>query len=300
MIRRTVIRPFDGSLSDAEGLLSVEQATFNESPYSPAQLCTMLTSGAQRAWLAIGGGSVVGFVAAFPTVGLRGACWEIDLLAVHPDWAGRGLATRLVRTAAAHGMRLARQARAAVASDNAASARTFARVGFRRTGTCELFIQRLEELSVQPWSGIDLTVREPTNLAEVGDWLSGESIPPGYGSSRLQEGRQGVPGPTLMVAEQGGQTSGYVELIQVQTLLYRGLWIESLAASKPLARTALIQTSLHRAVTMGLDEVGMLVPEGDHPLHESFKSAGFSSLGRFEWFTADLPLPGIASATGSA
>ena len=62
-------------------------------------------------------------VIAFLTNGRRGPCWEIDLLAVEPDWRGDGLATRLIRAAGAPGARMARRARAAVASDNEASLR---------------------------------------------------------------------------------------------------------------------------------------------------------------------------------
>ena len=68
----TTIRAFDGSLADAEGLLAVERATFDESPYSAEQVRAMLTEGSQRAWLALAAGQIVGFVIAFPTYGLGG------------------------------------------------------------------------------------------------------------------------------------------------------------------------------------------------------------------------------------
>ena len=49
----------------------------------------MLTDGPQRAWLAIADDRVAGFVVAFATTGLHGPRWEIDLLAVLPDWRRR-------------------------------------------------------------------------------------------------------------------------------------------------------------------------------------------------------------------
>ncbi len=58
----TEIRPFNGSLADAEGLLAVERATFNESPYSPNEVRGMLTHGTQRAWLALSLSATVRFV----------------------------------------------------------------------------------------------------------------------------------------------------------------------------------------------------------------------------------------------
>jgi ribosomal protein S18 acetylase RimI-like enzyme len=117
----TAIRPFDGSLADAEGLLAVEKATFGESPYSGEQVCDMLVNGPQHAWLAVGDGSIVGFVIAFATIGLHGTCWEIDFLAVLSDWRGRRLATRLICEAASQGETIARWARAVAPRGSSAS-----------------------------------------------------------------------------------------------------------------------------------------------------------------------------------
>lgn len=295
MLRDTIIRRFAGNLGEAEGLLAVERATFNESPYSAEQVQTMLTGGAQRAWLAVNGGQVIGFVAVFPTMGLRGPCWEIDLLAVHPDWTGQRLATRLVRTAATEGIEAARRARAAVAGDNAASARAFLRAGFRRAESCKLLIHQISGLSPRPWTALGVTVREETSLKEAARWLPEDTVSPAPGGSVTRDKPQGDGVPILFLAEYNGRPAGYGELIRVQTLLYRGLWIESLAASKQTVRVALVNEALNRAITMGLDEIGMMVPEGEQSLEETLLAAGFRSLGDFDWFRADLPLPGLAA-----
>jgi hypothetical protein len=83
-------------------------------------------------------------------------------------------------------------------------------------------------------------------------------------------------------------------LIEVQTLLYRGLWIESLAASTQTVRVALVNEALNRAMSMGLDEIGMMVPAGERSLQDALLAAGFRSLEDFDWLRADLPLPGLA------
>jgi GNAT superfamily N-acetyltransferase len=295
MSRDTIIRRFAGSLAEAEGLLAVERATFDESPYSAEQVQTMLAGGTQRAWLALNGGQVIGFVVAFPTTGLRGPCWEIDLLAVHPDWTGQRLATRLVRTAATAGIGAARRARAAVAGDNAASARAFLRAGFRRAESCKLLIQQIRGLSPRPWTALGVTVREATSLEEADDWLHEDTVPPVPGGSVTGDEPQVDGNPILLLAEYNGQPAGYGELIRVQTLLYRGLWIESLAASKQTVGVALVNEALDRAITIGLDEIGMMVPEGERSLEGTLLAAGFRSLGDFDWFRADLPLPGLAA-----
>ncbi len=295
MLRDTIIRRFAGTLGEAKGLLAVERATFNESPYSAEQIQAMLTRGAQRAWLALNGGQVIGFVAAFPTTGLRGPCWEIDLLAVHPDWTGQRLATRLVRTAATEGIEAARRARAAVAGDNTASARAFLRAGFRRAEACKLLIHQIRGLSPRPWTALGVTVREATSLEEVAHWLPEDTVLPASDGFVPWHGPQGDGDPILLLAESDGRPAGYGELIRVQTILYRGLWIESLVASKQMVRVALVNEALNRAILMGLDEIGMMVPEGERSLADTLLAAGFRSLGDFDWFRADLPLPGLAA-----
>ena len=286
MLPKTIIRAFDGSLADAEGLLAVEKATFDEIPYSAQEIQAMLTGEAHRVWLAVGDDQVVGFVAAFLTSGLLGPSWEIDLLAVKPAWTGQGLGTRLIRKAAAGGMAVARRARAVVATDNAASARAFARVGFRRAGNCDLLIYRPEHSAPQPWTALGVTIGEVDRLETLAEWLPEGVVPRAAIGSAT----------TLLRAEHQGQPSGYAELLEVQTLLYQGVWIESLAASNELVRLALIHETVNRAATAGLDEIGMMAPEQDLPLRQTLREAGFRSLGSFDWFVAGLPLPGLASA----
>jgi ribosomal protein S18 acetylase RimI-like enzyme len=289
----TAIRPFDGSLADAEGLLAVEKATFGESPYNAEQVCDMLVGGPQRVWLAVGDGSIVGFVIAFATTGLHGTCWEIDFLAVLSAWRGRRLATRLIRAAASEGATIARGARAVVATDNPASERAFARAGFRRAEQCVLLIYRPQEQPPSPWSAAGLTVREAAGVGEVTEWLRSEGVP---GGSRARRGSQEF---TLLLAEQDGQPAGYAELIEVQTILYRGVWIESMGASTQIARAALVHSVLSQAAAAGLDEVGAMVPEVDRFWQKALLEAGFRSLGDFHWFRADLPLPDTASPPSS-
>ncbi len=267
MMRKTIIRPFQGSQAEAEGLLAVEKATFAESPYSAAEIRTMLTDGPQRAWLALAGEQVVGFVTAFVTYRRRKSpCWEIDLLAVHPDWQGQGLARRLIRAAAAHGATVAYRARALVADDNGASARAFLRVGFRRSEEAyRLLIFRTDKQPLPPPQAPGVRIRA-------------EEEP--------QQGR------TMLYAAKGERPTGEVELLQVETLLYRGLWLESWQAEIPETAAALVRAALERAAVAGLEEVGAVIPEENRLWQETLLTAGFRSLGRFHWLTARLPLPG--------
>jgi hypothetical protein len=79
-------------------------------------------------------------------------------------------------------------------------------------------------------------------------------------------------------------------LTEVQTLLYHGIWIESLIASRQVVRIALAHDALNNAAAAGLDEIGMMVPAGDYSLRVALKESGFRSLGQFDWFETELPM----------
>jgi ribosomal protein S18 acetylase RimI-like enzyme len=291
MQEEPIVRAFDGSLADAEGLLGVEKATFDESPYTATQVQAMLGGESQRAWLAVNEEQVIGFVVAFATHGLRGACWEIDLLAVHPDWARRGLATRLLGAAATHGATVAGKARAVVSTENYGSGRAFDRAGFRRSERCELLIFGPQDGVPRPWHALGVTIREARGWQDVEMCLQQGFGPPGVDIPNSAQERRGW---TLLVAESHDRIAGCAELSEVQTLLYRGVWIESLVASRQVVRIALAHEALSHAAAAGLDEIGMMVPAGDYSLRVALKELGFRSLGQFDWFETKLPMPGLA------
>jgi ribosomal protein S18 acetylase RimI-like enzyme len=288
----TVVRPFDGSLHDAEGILAVERATFDESPYTPHEVARLLTGGAHAAWVAATGDTIAGFVIAFPTHGLAGPRWEVDLLAVRPAWRGRGLATRLIRAACAHGARIAPVARAVVATDNHASLRAFQHAGFQpAVHRSELFIMRLTDVPPRPVLTVGVSVREAAGEHELAPWLPDRSpVQPHPGASLLVAERVDGVADSLAASE----LTGYAELLWVNTLLYTGVWIQSLTASGAAPRSALVREAVGRAVARGLDEVGAMVPAGDPEWHQAMRTAGFQSLGEFVWLVARLPLPGLA------
>ena len=106
---------------------------------------------------------------------------------------------------------------------------------------------------------------------------------------------QEKPGWTLLTAESRGEIAGCAELSEVQTLLYRGVWIESLVASRQVVRIALAHKVLGHAAAAGLDEIGMMVPAVDYTLRVALQELGFRSLGQFEWFETELPMPDLVS-----
>jgi ribosomal protein S18 acetylase RimI-like enzyme len=296
----TLVRAFDGSLADAKGLLAVERETFDESPYTAPQVQTMLNDGPQRAWLALAGSEVVGFIIAFATAGLSRPCWELDLLAIHPHWQGRGLATALIRAASAGSPGGLLRARAVVATDNGASARAFTRAGFQPAPEiCTLLVYRPQEAGLRPRPIPIASIREATRLQEASRWfddlprVARPSLAPDSDSDQVVNAYS----PTLLLAELDGQPAGHAELIEVQTLLYRGAWIESLVAPTRAVREALIEEAVGRGIAAGWDEIGAMVPERDWALRNTLLAQGFRSLGDFCWLTADLPLPDPTSSS---
>lgn len=289
------IRPFRNTRADAEGVLAVERATFAESPYDADQVQALLANGRQHAWLAVDSQEVVGFVISFLSEGLHRRWWEIDLLAVLPAWRGRRLATRMIQAAAETGATQARWTRAFAADDNTASARAFGRAGFHQAPELfELLIFRTEDQAPPFRSVADISIRQATEGQELAPWLTRS---PGRDDKELAGSLQpmalpgGPPSPIVLLAERNGQPVGYVELVGVETLLYRGFWIEELTASDRLVRQGLVQEVTRHAQQMGADEIGAMAPHSNGRLRTELLCTGYRSLGSYYELTAELPLP---------
>jgi ribosomal protein S18 acetylase RimI-like enzyme len=271
-----LIRPFDGSRHDAEGLLVVERETFDESPYNADEVIHLLTNGEQRAWLAIVGGEVMGFVAAFPTCTLHGRNWEVDLVAVQPTAQRQGIATELIKTAVkGAGRHSLDQARALAATDNRASQRAFTKAGFVPEETVyDLLLYEIRGFVPRPLYSCPMTVRD---LAL--------SIEEAMAVLRLGEGLTLRPDDVLalasseaneiLVAVRGGETVGLAELLYVETLLYRGIWLESVIAqgADREVQAVLISEAVERAKRKRLDEIGCLVRARKRGMAESAERA---------------------------
>ncbi len=265
-----LIRRFDPTRDDAEGILAVDRATFRDCPYDASQVRHLLTGGLLQAWVAEVGLSIAGFVVAFRTRTARGPGWEIDLLAVHPHHRGRGLATALIGAASAHPPEGTLRQRAVVATSNAASARAFRRAGFAPDPVaCRLFLYFVRGRQPRP----------PTGAGGAHPLAVRAETPAGQDSC-------------LLVARADTQSLGQAELLPVQTLLYRGGWIEALRSHTPAARTVLVEAAIEHAKREGWDEVGCLAPgqpaphrDGGWPLRRALLAAGFGDEGEYRVYT---------------
>jgi len=326
-----LIRPFDGSLRDAEGLLAVEKETFAESPYNADEVIYLLTGGEQRAWLAIAEGQVTGFVTAFPTHTLHGRNWEVDLVAVRPAFQGQGIATELIKAAVegtgGHGLD---KARALAATDNPASQRAFTKAGFTPDETlCHLLLYEIRGFAPRPLDSGSVTVRDLALSSEeagavlrLGQGLTlrpNRSQIPSRGGShacpersrRAASSRAWEPAllqdcdllrpndvlalasrqaNEILVAVRGEEIVGFAELLYVETLLYRGIWLESLIAqgADREIQAALISEAVKRAKGKRLDEIGCLVHVENHLLREALVGQGFGVVNKYYIFRRDL------------
>jgi len=279
------VRPARPNLPDATALLAVERRSLGDSPYTPEEVLAVLRRPEHRAYLALAGGRPVGFCSAFETPTEAGQRLELDMLGVHPDYRGRGIATSLLRLALdearGRGIRLFR---GAVAVDNVASQRAFEHVGLRRGPLpCDLTIFELQGEAPLPY------------------------LPPGWSAGTVAEGAveaptdppmrfgaAGVGRHVLRLQDEEGRTVALAEVQAVHTLSYRGLWLERCWAASPRALLALAQGLVERARALHLDEVGYLAPPGpESPTEDddavTWARAGYRVAGRYHVYTADAP-----------
>lgn len=289
-MRQAILRPFNGTLDDARGILAVDRATFNDCPYSPEQIVCLLTDGAQRAWVAEVDGAVVGFVAAFATRTLQTNGWEVDLLAVHPQQQGQGLGAALIRQAVAGAAAGARRARAVTAVKNRASRRAFEAAGFRALPeTFHLMRCVLTGAAGRP-SPPGVEAIRPLAASNEASAQQVLRLAPASSRTAPEVARLVSAGDSaFLVAERDGRVAAFVELVRVQTLLYAGVWVESLVGSalsrvegaREAGADLLVAAAVRWARAEGLGEIGCLVAARDRRLCQAFAGEGFFSEGKY-------------------
>ena len=255
---RISYRLFDATLESASALLAVEAACWNESPLSAQGVLALLRKQdddyPQSCWLALAADTVVGFVHAFQIQSLEATTWQIDLLAVHPNWRRRGIATELLRRAILTTPADTVTGRALVAVRNVGSAKAFERVGFKSDGAAERLLARdVPSPSAKP----------PT-------------LPDNAALQRLDERSWAF-----------SQYGARLVFNEVHTLLYNGLWVAGFNAQMP---TTLLDTALTFAAQHQLDELNLLLPRRDETRVQLLRSNGYEDLGDYLVWTCRLDL----------
>jgi ribosomal protein S18 acetylase RimI-like enzyme len=280
-MNRRRLRPFNGSLGDAQGILSVERSAFNESPYTPQQIIQLLSRPEHRAWVAEAEGKVVGFASAFSTRTLDAHNWEIDLLAIDPAHRGQGIATALIRRAAADAPEDGiDRVRAVVAAENRASRRAFEAAGFAiLSGPHHLMRCPIAGAAPRPPVPGMEAVRPLQSQVDARGLLDLAAGPPRSPAQVMQ--LAALDTNTFLALERDGRLAAFAELIWVRTLLYAGVWIETLAAPRPGDAGILVAVAIARAKDRGSDEIGCLVPAKDWRLRQATVGQGFASEGEY-------------------
>jgi hypothetical protein len=169
------------------------------------------------------------------------------------------------------------KARAVASTDNPASQRAFTKAGFTPDKTlCHLLLYEIRGFAPRLLDPCPVTVRDLALSAEE----AGAVL-------RLSEGLMLRPGDVLalasrkaneiLVAVREGEVVGFAELLYVETLLYRGIWLDSLSAqgADREVQTMLISEAVERAKCKRLDEIGCLVHVENHLLREALVGQGF-------------------------
>lgn len=211
------------TLSDIPALANIKHATWpDEEPLDPATVAAALQTAVHQTYIVAVNGRSAGFVSGFVTQSAAGEQrWEVDLLAVHPDFRRLGLGSRLVETAVNATPPVA-FARTVIHVDNTPSQRSFARHGFQPSGS----------------PGLLHICGQPTAHTTP--------LPPA------------------------------AHLVPVNTLTYRGLWLEG--ELSPAAFQAAQTECLRQQRSL----VGTLIPATDSESQQIAQDCGFVAVGMYQ------------------
>jgi GNAT superfamily N-acetyltransferase len=109
--------------------------------------------------------------------------WEVDLLAVLPEYRGKGIASRLIEANMEQGGRYlsSELMRALIAVGNVGSEKAFARCGFKvQDNSCGLFVSGNSFTETVPFYNRDLYLLPVNTFNYRGIWLEGNLSPLGF------------------------------------------------------------------------------------------------------------------------
>ncbi|MCB9451743.1 MAG: GNAT family N-acetyltransferase [Anaerolineaceae bacterium] len=128
-------------IEDAAAITTIKDAVWSGESAERERIASVIASGEHSTFIAEWDGQIAGFVDSFTTRSATNvARWEVDLLAVHPGYQGRGMGWALVNAATQAGRESgAAFARALIQTGNIPSQRTFARCGYE----CDIAVHNL-------------------------------------------------------------------------------------------------------------------------------------------------------------
>ena len=285
MADRFAILPYNHSLAHLDAIKSVAVETLGmPADLDPIRLGDSLALPHQHAWLAFANGQPAGFVSAFETLSLGGSRFEIDLLGVSRSVQGQGLGGALVAQALAGGW-AASAARAVVRLDNLPAEAVFLRAGFEpQLPTMDLLVQSPPRPLLAS-DDADPIVR-PATVADLP--ALARHWPERFPAVERWAELLAQPAFAVLVAWEDVQPRGFVELLEVNTLTYRGAWIEALVA-EPGYEDILARAGGRWACKRGLHLIGALVAPDRPATAGALAGLGYLSVGRYRPFSRVRP-----------
>lgn len=256
--------------ADAAAIQQVEHASLGDSSYSPARILQLLRNPAHYTYLAWAGDTPVGFCWCLETPHKDSKRLEIDLLGVLPTFRRQGVATALIQMARDEALQRGTVAfRGIVAQDNQSSQHAFAGAGLRSAPEpVEMLVYRLEN-------------RKPEFvLPEILRWRV--VLDP---DSRVEFGR--APEVFSVELVSGASFVASADCLFVETLIYRGVWIEQLRGVEE-DTLLLVRGLVAWCAQQSLDELGILCTRDaltQPGQYEALWRAGLESWGHFYTFS---------------
>jgi ribosomal protein S18 acetylase RimI-like enzyme len=163
------------SVDDAQSIAEIKKRTWPTEESNPRLISSVLDQPNHVTLVAVSDTTVIGFVNGFLTSVANGTRrWEVDLLAVHPDHRGRGIATQLVAASTKAGQLMgAAVARGLVGLENIASERTFGRCVYTTDGEVHKLYISSAAISRCRLPPTDAQLVPVTTLSYHGLWLEG-------------------------------------------------------------------------------------------------------------------------------
>ncbi|MCG8351323.1 MAG: GNAT family N-acetyltransferase [Chloroflexales bacterium] len=199
--------------NDASAIVQLLALVWPHQPANPDQVATALAPPGHATYLATCQDQAVGLVSGFPTVSVAGEIrWEIDLLAVHPAYRGQQIGRRLVQCSTAAGRAAqARVARALIASDNHASQRTIAMVGYHMQPEEMTLYVTAPHRSAHPATGAPIHLIPVQTLTYSGAWLEGAVTTEAVQEACARQAAHGWSTLGTLVPQQQVQFHGIVQ-----------------------------------------------------------------------------------------
>jgi GNAT superfamily N-acetyltransferase len=209
----------DALLEDAPAIRAIKDVVWPDDATSEGYIVKVMAQSDHHTTLALVDNVPAGWVSGFMTAARDGQCrWEVDLLAVHPEFRGQGIAPRLIEVSVQAGRaRGAEVARALIHVENRASQGAFARCGFALSEpTCGLYISA-DAPSTPPEhaSRDDLHLISVCTLNYRGVWLEGALDAAGFRLAQAVRTRYGwdVAGAVIVhsaaLVTEAAQSCGY-------------------------------------------------------------------------------------------